>query len=140
MNEQSIEIKPNNILSDVDKSFLAIHHIHPLTRLPLNKSSASNPDDVVNHVKSPNQSLFPSTSVGLAPTIALTASLNASSGVEMGNFLEIIVNSLKQVFAPTTGQIFTFQFPGRFLQQDLYAWLSGHGNDFRVMAKQLGGS
>ena len=25
-------------------------------------------------------------------------------------------------WAPTIGQIFTFQFPGRFLQQDLYAW------------------
>ena len=38
-------------------------------------------------------------------------------------FLEVTVNSLEQVFdSPTNGQAFIFQFPRRFLQQDVYAW------------------
>ena len=180
MNEQNIEIKPNNILSDIDKAFMTINYPYPSSNPPAdniwtvehaldvagidaetkaailvqyalsewsevrylfsnfttkarftnsvhslqpsNESSSSSPDEVVNLVKAANKSLLPSPSVGLTPTTAPRALLNASSGVEEGNFLEVIVNSLKQVFAPTTGQIFTFQFPGRFLQQDLYAW------------------
>ena len=54
------------------------------------------------------------------PTAAKAAS--TASSVSQGKFLEVIVNSLKQVFAPTTGQCFAFQFPARFLQKDLYAW------------------
>jgi hypothetical protein len=53
----------------------------------------------------------------LVPTAA-----NAASPPSSKKFLEVIVDSLKQVFAPTTGQSFAFQFPGRFLQKDLYAW------------------
>ena len=33
-----------------------------------------------------------------------------------------MIGSLTAIFAPTTGQMFTLQFPSRFLQKDLYAW------------------
>ncbi|THH33471.1 hypothetical protein EUX98_g723 [Antrodiella citrinella] len=41
---------------------------------------------------------------------------------ETGNFLGSIVKSFRQVFSPGGGQIFTLQFPGRFLQSSQYAW------------------
>jgi hypothetical protein len=37
-------------------------------------------------------------------------------------FLHQLVEALKQFFNPGGDQIFTLQFPGRFLSQDLYAW------------------
>ena len=67
---------------------------------PSNESSSLSPDEVVSHVKAANKSLFPSPSVGLAPR----ASFKVSGGIEEGNFLEIIVNSLKEVLGPTAGQ------------------------------------
>ena len=33
-----------------------------------------------------------------------------------------MTGSLTAIFAPTTGQMFTLQFPSRFLQKDLYTW------------------
>ena len=39
-----------------------------------------------------------------------------------GNFLDAITGSLKKFFNPGGGQIFTLQFPGRFLQISEYAW------------------
>ena len=39
-----------------------------------------------------------------------------------GPFLDELTKTLSAFFKPSTGQIFALQFPGRFLQQDLYAW------------------
>ncbi|KIM41583.1 hypothetical protein M413DRAFT_445557 [Hebeloma cylindrosporum] len=39
-----------------------------------------------------------------------------------GPFLDELMKTLSAFFKPSTGQIFALQFPGRFLQQDLYAW------------------
>ena len=39
-----------------------------------------------------------------------------------GSFLTTLLNNLQQLFAPTSGQIFALQFPGRFLQQDQFSW------------------
>ena len=39
-----------------------------------------------------------------------------------GPFLDVLMKTLSAFFKPTTGQIFALQFPGRFLQKDLYAW------------------
>lgn len=39
-----------------------------------------------------------------------------------GSFLDQIIGTLQQFFAPGGGQIFTLQFPGRFLQMTEYAW------------------
>ncbi|KAJ3489873.1 hypothetical protein NLI96_g1832 [Meripilus lineatus] len=39
-----------------------------------------------------------------------------------GNFLSVIISSLKQFFNPGGGQIFVLQFPGRFLEISEYAW------------------
>jgi hypothetical protein len=74
----------------------------------------------VSNPKANPQSLAASPSRGQEPPVPAKAS--TPGGVAEGNFLEVLVKSLKQVFAPTTGQIFALQFPGRFLQEDLYAW------------------
>lgn len=85
-----------------------------------NKSSSSSPDDVGNHVKVANQSLFPSPSVGLAPTTAPRVSFNTSSGIEEGNFLEIITAlSADSHQQPTGFSLFSFL---AVPPQDLYAW------------------
>ncbi|PPQ73207.1 hypothetical protein CVT24_010024 [Panaeolus cyanescens] len=55
-----------------------------------------------------------------APMFA--ASAPAKPKATTGSFLDIIVETLSSLFQPTTGQIFALQFPGRFLQKDLYAW------------------
>ena len=39
-----------------------------------------------------------------------------------GNFMDVVGSTLSQFFAPSGNQIFVLQFPGRFLQQSLYAW------------------
>ncbi|KAJ6632397.1 hypothetical protein B0H10DRAFT_13911 [Mycena sp. CBHHK59/15] len=41
---------------------------------------------------------------------------------DVSGFLFELVNSLKQFFNPGGNQIFTLQFPGRFLDQGSYAW------------------
>ena len=182
MNQQNLEIKPNNVLSDIDKAFVTINYPYPSTRSPADSiwtmdhalgvagvdaetkaailvqyglsewsevrylfsgfsTSARRANSVkplqviagtsdvvdvlsasqaVSDPKVNPQSLAASPSRGLEPPVRAKAS--TPSGVAQGTFLEVIVNSLKQVFAPTTGQCFAFQFPGRFLQQDLYAW------------------
>ena len=183
MNEQNLEIKPNNVLSDIDKAFVTINYPYPSTRSPADsiwtmeyalgiagvdaetkaailvqyglsewsevrylfsgfstsarRSNSVKPllvnagtSDVVEvasafeEVSDPKanpDSLTASPSRGLDPPAPFRA-FGTSGSVKQGTFLEVIVNSLKQVFAPTTGQIFAFQFPGRFLAQDLYAW------------------
>ena len=183
MNEQNLEIKPNNVLSDIDKAFMTINYPYPSTRSPADSiwtishaldvagvdaetkaailvqyglsewsevrylfsgfststrransvkplqaiAGTSDVVDVpstskaVSNSKVNSQLLAASPSRGLDPPAPARATSNPS-GVTEGPFLEIIVNTLKQVFAPTTGQCFAFQFPGRFLAQDLYAW------------------
>jgi len=44
------------------------------------------------------------------------------AGTKMPGFLMEFVDALKQFFNPGGNQIFTLQFPGRFLQQSEYAW------------------
>ncbi|KAF9530520.1 hypothetical protein CPB83DRAFT_882060 [Crepidotus variabilis] len=39
-----------------------------------------------------------------------------------GSFLDELMKQLSALFRPTSAQIFALQFPGRFLQKDLYAW------------------
>ena len=46
----------------------------------------------------------------------------AGQGTKMPGFLMELVDALKQFFNPGGNQIFTLQFPGRFLQQTDYAW------------------
>ncbi|KAJ7487013.1 hypothetical protein FB451DRAFT_1554137 [Mycena latifolia] len=53
----------------------------------------------------------------VAPGGAVAAPSYAAPG-----FLLELVNSLKQFFNPGGNQIFTLQFPGRFLDQGSYAW------------------
>ena len=68
------------------------------------KSSLSNQDNIVNHMEAANHSLHPP--FGQQLHLERHPMLQVAS---KGNFLEV------------TGQIFTFQFPGQFLQQDVYA-------------------
>ena len=53
---------------------------------------------------------------------ARDAQVNPPAKATTGSFLDELVKTLSAFFKPTTGQIFALQFPGRFLQQDLYAW------------------
>lgn len=39
-----------------------------------------------------------------------------------GSFINVIISKLQEFFTPGGGQIFTLQFPGRFLQMSEYAW------------------
>jgi len=39
-----------------------------------------------------------------------------------GSFLDELIKTLSQLFKPTSGQLFALQFPGRFLQQEQFAW------------------
>ncbi|KIM38832.1 hypothetical protein M413DRAFT_29778 [Hebeloma cylindrosporum] len=50
------------------------------------------------------------------------AQVNPPAKTTTGPFLDQLMTTLSALFKPTTGQIFALQFPGRFLQQDLYAW------------------
>jgi hypothetical protein len=38
------------------------------------------------------------------------------------DFLELVQKEMLKLFNPTAGQTFAIQFPGRFLQESLYAW------------------
>jgi len=53
---------------------------------------------------------------------ARDAQVNPPAKATTGPFLDELMKTLSAFFKPTTGQIFALQFPGRFLQQDLYAW------------------
>ena len=53
---------------------------------------------------------------------ARDAQVNPPAKATTGPFLDELMKTLSAFFRPTTGQIFALQFPGRFLQQDLYAW------------------
>ena len=50
------------------------------------------------------------------------AQVKPSAKATTGPFLDELMRTLSAFFKPTTGQIFALQFPGRFLQKDLYAW------------------
>lgn len=53
------------------------------------------------------------------------------------SFLETITASLKQFFNPGGGQIFSLQFPGRFLQISEYAWDSTSAGVFGQFIKPV---
>ncbi|KAJ7114588.1 hypothetical protein C8R43DRAFT_1113155 [Mycena crocata] len=53
---------------------------------------------------------------------AAPASATSAPTYQAPGFLLELVNSLKQFFNPGGNQIFTLQFPGRFLDQGSYAW------------------
>ena len=46
----------------------------------------------------------------------------ASKDSTQGDFMKAVQKKLLELFNPTSGQTFAVQFPGRFLQKDLYAW------------------
>ncbi|THH27511.1 hypothetical protein EUX98_g6673 [Antrodiella citrinella] len=54
-----------------------------------------------------------------------------------GNFLSQIIGTLQQFFAPGGGQIFTLQFPGRFLQMSEYAWDTKSAGIYGQVVKPL---
>ncbi|TCD66126.1 hypothetical protein EIP91_001735 [Steccherinum ochraceum] len=56
---------------------------------------------------------------------------------QTGNFLDAIVKSFRQVFNPGGGQIFTLQFPGRFLQMSLYAWDTNSAGIYGQLVKPV---
>ena len=74
---------------------------------------------------------------GLEVSTPAKAASIASSVSGRKPFIEVIVGNLKQVFAPTTGQIFALQFPGRFLQKDLYAWDTSSAGIYGQFVKPL---
>jgi hypothetical protein len=63
-----------------------------------------------------------------APVAANTTSQNSSpastqpSQGKVGDFMKAVQKKLLELYNPTSGQTFAVQFPGRFLQEDLYAW------------------
>ena len=65
----------------------------------------------------------PSTSVAAktTPKIPSLTSTQPSQG-KTGDFMKAVQKKLLELFNPTSGQTFAVQFPGRFLQKDLYAW------------------
>jgi hypothetical protein len=103
------------------------HHAQPAYGIPRTNGVFDVPPAESNVIASTNGVVDVSSASVAHPAhgqevpTAAKAAFTASS-VSQGNFLEAMVNSLKQVFAPTTGQCFAFQFPARFLQKDLYAW------------------
>lgn len=80
----------------------------------------------------------PKPSSGLDPSSGLNPNGDPASGLDAGPsagafpppagepskepFLTVLLNKLKEFFNPGAGQMFVLQFPGRFLQQSLYAW------------------
>ncbi|KAJ6627702.1 hypothetical protein B0H10DRAFT_1993760 [Mycena sp. CBHHK59/15] len=83
-----------------------------------------------NFKANPRLSLGPLSSV--APPAGPQHALGAEGGTvaeaqnsDVTGFLSELVNSLKQFFNPGGNQIFTLQFPGRFLDQGSYAWDTG---------------
>ncbi|KAF8956725.1 hypothetical protein BDZ97DRAFT_154780 [Flammula alnicola] len=63
-------------------------------------------------------SVIPPSNFALARDVLADIPSKASKG----SFLDELLTTLSSFFKPTTGQIFALQFPGRFLQEDLYAW------------------
>ncbi|KAF8165904.1 hypothetical protein B0H34DRAFT_780581 [Crassisporium funariophilum] len=59
---------------------------------------------------------------GSAPTRARDLTTPPHAVESKKSFLDELVSTLSSLFKPSTGQTFALQFPGRFLQQDLYAW------------------
>ncbi|EDR10049.1 uncharacterized protein LACBIDRAFT_325617 [Laccaria bicolor S238N-H82] len=59
-----------------------------------------------------------------SPVAAAATPSNAipASAAATGDFMKAVQQQLLQLFNPTSGQTFAVQFPGRFLQEDLYAW------------------
>jgi len=59
------------------------------------------------------------------------------AGTKMPGFLLELVDALKQFFNPGGNQIFTLQFPGRFLQQSDYAWDTGTAGFYGQFVKPV---
>ncbi|THH32074.1 hypothetical protein EUX98_g2088 [Antrodiella citrinella] len=57
--------------------------------------------------------------------------------LSQGSFLSQIITTLHQFFAPGGGQIFTLQFPGRFLQMTQYAWDTQSAGVYGQVVKPL---
>ena len=65
---------------------------------------------------------YPSTPEHETPLHGITNSPSAAHEPTNGDFLQVVIKSFKEFFAPSGNQIFSLQFPGRFLQKSLYAW------------------
>jgi hypothetical protein len=169
MNKEELEVKPNNVLSEIDKAFMTVNYPYPPNHPPadhiwtmdhaldvarvdpktkariLEKYNLSKWAEVrdlfsgfcakaryADGVK-PVQDIPSRNSV--APSHGLDVPAPAKAVSTDPNFLKVIVGKLKEVFAPSTGQCFAFQFPGRFLQKDLYSWDTSSAGIYSQFAK-----
>ena len=56
-------------------------------------------------------------------------------GSTSGPFIDILVGKITELFAPSSGQIFALQFPGRFLAKEQYAWDSSSAGIYGQFVK-----
>ncbi|KAI0071193.1 hypothetical protein K474DRAFT_1712673 [Panus rudis PR-1116 ss-1] len=142
MNKQRIEVKPNVVLSDLDKAYASLnyHRSSPHPKAPewtlghaldVAGVTGSDKDDILKETdpsrirqqfrvwNALNRQVdsFSNPQQGLAPDEPANAP--ASSGQ---TFLSALLKNIKEFINPGGNQIFALQFPGRFLQQSLYAW------------------
>ena len=50
-------------------------------------------------------------------------------------FIDVLVGKITELFAPSSGQIFALQFPGRFLAKEQYAWDSSSAGIYGQFVK-----
>ena len=80
---------------------------------------------------------YPGTPEHNHPLHGINTSPSAAHTLTDGDFLPVVVQSLKKFFAPSGNQIFTLQFPGRFLQKSLYAWDTSAAGHYAQFIKPL---
>ncbi|TCD60728.1 hypothetical protein EIP91_009622 [Steccherinum ochraceum] len=79
----------------------------------------------------------PSTTANLLPSRAAQAATDDGTVVTHGAFLPVLIDSLKKFFNPGGNQMFTLQFPGRFLQISQYAWDTGSAGIYGQFIKPV---
>ncbi|KAI0069641.1 hypothetical protein K474DRAFT_1670752 [Panus rudis PR-1116 ss-1] len=150
MNLERIDVPPNNVLSDLDKSYMLLNYprrsAHPnATEWTLSKAldvagvtgpvkeefmKLTSADAIRNKFVTWNALQHPAPQHSAASEGVDATGSNAGppgpakavASPSDGNFLDVIISSFKKFFSPGGGQIFVLQFPGRFLQMSQYAW------------------
>ncbi|TCD68232.1 hypothetical protein EIP91_011301 [Steccherinum ochraceum] len=97
----------------------------------LSGSSSSQPA-----APTPGHGLDPSRGVA-NPIRAADPSSSEDPSFPEGDFLPVVLESLKKVFNPGGNQSFTLQFPGRFLEISEYAWDTGSAGIYGQFIKPV---
>ena len=134
--QEALDIAKVDLSTQTNLKYLYVrkeYHVlrHKFSDWSLSRFMSSSPSGPSHDISSPV------TSGPSLPIKPQHASPSPTQNPTEGDFLPVLVQSLKKFFPSGGNQIFSLQFPGRFLQKSLYAWDTSAAGHYGQVVKPL---